>query len=120
MDPALLCENLHCHNGRDPVTCSRKSYLTLGGNDVLPPPAVITFSRNKEGITMSPVANLSVTGSPCPDTHFQCAGDGYCLPVFLLCNAVYDCPGKEDEDRCDDPTCPGGLLIFLPSCKSRM
>ena len=34
-------------------------------------------------------------------------GDGYCLPVFLRCNGVYDCPGREDEDSCDSFTCPG-------------
>ena len=34
-------------------------------------------------------------------------GDGYCLPVFLRCNGVYDCPGREDEDSCDSFKCPG-------------
>ena len=34
-------------------------------------------------------------------------GGGYCLPVFLRCNGVYDCPGREDEDSCDSFTCPG-------------
>ena len=33
--------------------------------------------------------------------------DGYCLPVFLRCNGVYDCPGHEDEHSCDSFTCPG-------------
>ena len=43
----------------------------------------------------------------CPETHFQCLDNGYCLPVFLRCNGVYDCPGKEDEGQCDVYTCPG-------------
>ena len=43
----------------------------------------------------------------CPETHFQCLDNGYCLPVFLRCNSVYDCPGKEDEGQCDVYTCPG-------------
>ena len=43
----------------------------------------------------------------CPETHFQCLDNGYCLPIFLRCNDVYDCPGKEDEGGCDDYTCPG-------------
>ena len=42
----------------------------------------------------------------CPETHFQCLDNGYCLPVFLRCNGVYDCPGKEDEGGCGDYTCP--------------
>nr|KAG5697422.1 hypothetical protein BaRGS_008848 [Batillaria attramentaria] len=41
------------------------------------------------------------------ETHFQCPGDGYCLPAYVHCNGVYDCPGKEDEAACDSYTCPG-------------
>nr|KAG5689449.1 hypothetical protein BaRGS_026010 [Batillaria attramentaria] len=37
--------------------------------------------------------------------HFLC--DGYCMPVYVRCNDVYDCPGKEDEAACDSYTCPG-------------
>ena len=43
----------------------------------------------------------------CPDTHFQCPGDGYCLPVFMRCNDVVDCPGREDEQGCQYLQCPG-------------
>ena len=45
--------------------------------------------------------------SPCPETHFQCAGDGYCLPVFMRCNGAVDCPGREDEQGCQQLQCPG-------------
>ena len=38
--------------------------------------------------------------------HFV-SDDGYCLPVFLVCNGVLDCPGHEDEQDCDSYTCPG-------------
>nr|KAG5710813.1 hypothetical protein BaRGS_026964 [Batillaria attramentaria] len=42
------------------------------------------------------------------ETHFQCPGpDLYCLPVFVRCNGVHDCPGREDEAACDSYTCPG-------------
>nr|KAG5686651.1 hypothetical protein BaRGS_013438 [Batillaria attramentaria]KAG5691019.1 hypothetical protein BaRGS_005146 [Batillaria attramentaria] len=45
----------------------------------------------------------------CPETHFQCHNNGYCMPVFVRCNGVYDCPGKEDEVGCSDGDykCPG-------------
>ena len=43
----------------------------------------------------------------CPETHFQCHDNGYCLPIFVRCNGVYDCPGKEDEGQCNVYTCPG-------------
>ena len=38
---------------------------------------------------------------------FSVAGNGYCLPVFLRCNGVYDCLGHEDEEGCDTFVCPG-------------
>ena len=43
----------------------------------------------------------------CPHTHFQCPHDRHCLPGFVICNAVWDCPGKEDEDGCEEYQCPG-------------
>ena len=43
----------------------------------------------------------------CPETHFQCADNGYCLPVYVMCNGVYDCPGREDEASCESHACPG-------------
>ena len=54
----------------------------------------------------------------CPETHFKCPVNGYCLPVFLRCNDIYDCPGKEDEGKCDEYRCPGyyrcrGSMICL-------
>ena len=36
-----------------------------------------------------------------------CADDGYCLPVYVRCNGVYDCPDREDEEGCDSYVCPG-------------
>ena len=41
---------------------------------------------------------------------YQCLclpGNGYCLPIYVRCNGVYDCHGHEDENECEDPSCPG-------------
>ena len=43
----------------------------------------------------------------CPGTHFQCPNDRFCLPVFVICNGVWDCPDKEDEEGCEVYRCPG-------------
>ena len=43
----------------------------------------------------------------CPETHIQCPDVWYCLPVYVRCNGVYDCPGREDEQGCRDAVCPG-------------
>ncbi|CAG5136487.1 unnamed protein product [Candidula unifasciata] len=32
----------------------------------------------------------------CPQTHVQCS-DGYCIPVYMWCNGIIDCPHGEDE-----------------------
>ena len=50
---------------------------------------------------------LNNAGS-CPETHFRCLeGLEFCLPVYVLCNGVFDCPGHEDEASCEEFTCPG-------------
>ena len=72
------------------------------------PPSVIDV----DGQGSHTFRNVSVTRRPdqswpCPETHFQCPGDGYCLPVYVRCNGVNDCPGREDEEGCDSNTCPG-------------
>ena len=44
---------------------------------------------------------------PCPETHFRCPGeDVYCMPVYLRCNQVKDCPHGEDELSCEAVSCP--------------
>ena len=66
------------------------------------PPVVVSYDKHGNE-TEQP---LNATGS-CPDTHFRCPGDGYCLPVYLRCNGMFDCPGHEDEAGCERFFCPG-------------
>ena len=84
------------------------------------PPAVVKFSLKAALPSVTPLQrqhvipqirkNLSLRtlyARLCPESHFQCWDNGHCLPVFVLCNGVYDCPGREDERECDQYTCPG-------------
>ena len=99
-----MCDDVpHCKDGSDETQCGwlRKSGVT---SVVTPPPALVNFDGR--GATVV-TALVKVKGSVCPDTHFQCADNGYCLPVFVLCNQVYDCPHHEDELHCNRYTCPG-------------
>ncbi|XP_070180461.1 G-protein coupled receptor GRL101-like [Littorina saxatilis] len=66
------------------------------------PPAIIDFI-GKGSYTITRIDHF--TG--CPETHFQCPGGGFCLPVFTICNGVYDCPDHEDELGCDGYQCQG-------------
>ncbi|XP_070205915.1 G-protein coupled receptor GRL101-like [Littorina saxatilis] len=81
-----------------------------------PSPALVNFiplsSTRKDQfpflITPLPQSvDANSSSLPCPETHFQCADDGYCLPLFLLCNGVNDCPGREDEAGCGRVSCRG-------------
>ena len=67
------------------------------------PPAVVNFEVLK-GFTITPLPGNSTA---CPDTHFLCPADGYCLPVYLRCNGFIDCTGNADEVHCNSYTCPG-------------
>ena len=96
------CDNVeNCINRVDEQQCPRLkkgkwiptdrflSYVTI-------PPILVDF--NESGIHIS---NITPAGSKsCPDTHFKCPGDLVCLPVYMRCNQVYDCPGHEDEVEC--------------------
>ena len=49
----------------------------------------------------------------CPDTHYRCPGVyNDCLPVYTRCNGWYDCIDHEDEEACEDMTCPGFYRCF--------
>ena len=90
-----------CVDGIDETTCrtsvEERLELSVSG-----PPAIMDFTP-----TGTLTSHTWTTNTTCPETHFQCPGEGYCLPVYVRCNSVYDCPGREDEKGCDRYTCPG-------------
>ncbi|XP_070177758.1 relaxin receptor 2-like [Littorina saxatilis] len=107
-----LCNGQNdCYNGEDELECISVISLDppLGKYVAIPPPAVVHFdptANTTSAVTMTTL--IPSSGSyTCPDTHFQCPGGGYCMPVFVRCNGVNDCPGHEDEEGCDTYTCPG-------------
>ena len=70
-----------------------------------PPPKAFFFQGLNEN--KYPMYSPMENATACPKTHFRCPGHGYCLPVFVRCNGVNDCPGREDEVGCESYTCPG-------------
>ena len=110
----VWCDGIiDCTHGDDEDGCANSDDVSLrslaresGDGGVaaerpFPPPAMVEFyADGTHGTTEL------ASGAPCPPTHFQCP-DGYCLPVFVLCNSINDCPGWEDETGCDTYTCPG-------------
>ena len=70
-------------------------------------PILVDFQKTGDITRTSLRADGSSVDAMCPETHFWCLDKDYCLPVFVRCNDVYDCPGHEDEAGCDVYTCPG-------------
>ena len=97
----------NCVTGEDESACIQMEKFVFVGT--LPPPAVIQLDGRGK-FTAAALGNSStstnLTNGLCPETHFQCPDDGYCLPVYLRCNGVNDCPGREDEAECDNYLCP--------------
>ena len=93
-----------CVNAADEQLCEHR--ITGSQNFVLPP-ALINISKVNTFVYSRLSRVASAHSAPCPPTHFQCPQNGYCLPVFLRCNSVYDCPGHEDEYNCKRYKCKG-------------
>ncbi|KAL8601648.1 hypothetical protein ACOMHN_003914 [Nucella lapillus] len=108
------------------VLAMRKSYLHVSFHNVLccPPalsPPSFHCTSDKQRVSYTLVCDHRPDCSDASDerfcvfplvtasmqTHFQCHNNGYCLPVFVRCNVVKDCPEFEDENDCDSYTCPG-------------
>ena len=95
----------HCVDGSDEQECKKNPAVWLyPTQSLINSPSIIHFDG--EGNFIRTQMKVS---EPCPDTHFRCLGEqNDCLPVFVLCNGVYDCFGHEDETECDGiRTCPG-------------
>ena len=105
------CDNAqHCLNGIDEQNCisSQRRKTCVCGHRL--PPLLVNFVGADIIISDLPVNETSARTGPCPFTHVQCPGDLLCLPVYVRCNDVYDCPGHEDEAECDAYSAPGFYL----------
>ena len=95
------CDGMqHCEDRLDEENCFLQPQAAVSR---IPPPAIVSLDGH---------GNFSLKFLPqdqsCPDTHFRCSGkSAYCLPVYLRCNQVYDCPDHEDEAECQTYHCPG-------------
>ena len=103
----MTCNSVaDCVDGSDEKQCSVVLHSMYPST--VKTPAIVHFNSSDGRMTLSSVNDsLASQSSPCPEDHLHCPSNGYCLPVFLRCNGVYDCPGREDEDNCDSYTCPG-------------
>ena len=66
----------------------------------IPPPALVNFDPIrpikylKPTVYMTPLEVDKDGRVDCPETHFMCQSEAYCLPVYLRCNQINDCPGN--------------------------
>ena len=105
VEASAVCDHTkQCVDGSDEHRCP---LLHLDGTTVKDFPIKINFERTGDIIKSHLRLDSSDLDASCPDTHFWCLDKDYCLPVFVRCNGVYDCPGHEDEAGCDLYTCPG-------------
>ena len=105
VEKSAVCNKLkECVDGYDEYRCP-----PVHLDDRLPEnlPVILEILRTGHISTQSLQHYSGSMDRACPETHFWCPTRDLCLPVFLRCNDVYDCPGHEDEEGCDVYTCPG-------------
>ena len=98
-----------CTDSSDEQQCEVYRSSRQGPPGDIPSPVLIDFEP-----TLRYLSAVAMNSSePCPDTHYRCPGEfNDCLPVYTRCNGWYDCVGHEDEEGCDNITCPGYYRCF--------
>ena len=94
---------MDCLDGSEEQVCDHHMQNYMRSLYRQQPPVIIHIDGrgNFTGVAMT-------ADNPCPETHFRCHGKQvYCMPVYLRCNQVKDCPNGEDELQCDVAVCPG-------------
>ena len=92
---------MDCVDGSDENNCSPAVLYPLPFYGKQPPVIVSMDGQGSVSLTSMTANDL------CPGTHFRCPQPVYCMPVFLRCNGVKDCPYGEDELSCQSVLCPG-------------
>ena len=98
-------EYAHCPEGEDELNCQDSAKGQVNFNHF--PPALVDLDDSGFLTTYSHRTSWENDNVECPQTHLECPGHNYCIPVYLRCNGVYDCPEREDETGCDNYTCAG-------------
>ena len=96
-----------CLDDSDEFMCEDYAYTVISFRETRSP-VLITF----DGTYSFKVKKMS-SNETCPETHYRCPGEyNDCLPVFTRCNGWYDCLHHEDEEDCENITCPGFYCCF--------
>ena len=96
-----------CLDDSDELICNHHTLVNLHSEQIRSP-VLISFD------TMYSFKVRKMTwNETCPETHYRCPGVyNDCLPVYTLCNGLYDCIDHEDEEACENMTCPGFYRCF--------
>ena len=102
-----VCDvHVDCNDASDELSCDYEVQQAAE----LVYPAIVDYD-GRGAVQKRPLARATEfpnnSSSACPTSHFLCTEADFCLPVYVRCNGVNDCPGREDEAGCDSYTCPG-------------
>ena len=88
---------------------NRWSLCNIFSNECFPNHMICVFIRSKEGaLHCSNTEHLRYCAQhQCP-SMFKC-NQSYCIPTYMICDGIADCPDGEDELKCASLICNGNF-----------
>ena len=83
------------------------THCDVFASDCFPNNKICVFERSANMLMYCPNTEhiMFCADHECP-SMFKCYRS-YCIPIYMICDGINDCPLSEDESECAEKSCPG-------------
>ena len=60
--------------------------------------------RNKFNLVFNEISDIKqcLNNNHCLKMEYRCIKSGFCIKLNYVCDGIFDCPSKEDEEICEE------------------